>query len=76
MLEALCIYGVNCAKGIKVGCLIWAFLCVGGGVVALDSGDIIVARKYGFAMAIFAMEAMLFPDPETWQGWLEIARRP
>lgn len=76
MIEALCIYGVNCAKCIKIGCLIWAFLCAGGGGVALDEGDIENARKYGFAMVIFSMIAMLFPDTETWQGWLEIARRP
>ena len=76
MFEALCIYGVNCAKGIKVGCLIWAFLCLGGGGVALDAGDIEAARKHGFIMLVFAMVAMLFPDTETWRGWLEMARRP
>ena len=76
MIEALCIYGVNCSKYIKIGCLIWAFLCCGGGALALDDGEIGVARKYGFAMVVFAMVAMLFPDTETWQGWLEITRRP
>lgn len=76
MLEALCVYGVNCAMGIKVGCFIWAFLCVGGGGVALDQGDTENARKYGLAMVILSMIAMLFPNSDTWQGWLEMARRP
>ena len=76
MIEALCVYGVNCAMGIKVGCIIWAFLCMGGGGVALDQGNVGVARKYGLAMVILTMIALLFPNSETWQEWLEIARRP
>ena len=76
MFEIFCLYGVNCAKCIKIGCLIWAFLFMGGGAVALDQDDVVAARKYGWAMVAFGMAAMFFPDPDTWQGWLEVARRP
>ena len=76
MLEAICVYGADCAFWIKLGCAVWAFLCAGAGSIAQEHGDENSARKYAFAIILLSLAAVFFPGTDTWRGWLEIARRP